>query len=698
MIDFEQLLITSDLVSDENLKRLTRDQSVLWTGIESWVVLPVTNNSFEAIATSWEAVRQMVEALVAAIGPDESVTLSDFVEKNMSGGIALVAPLQLGETRMNKVLEELQLLVHVRRGQPKVSRSEVDGLNALIRDFFLCLGNMSRDGAENCLRLISLNGRLRQENWRFLQLQMLAHFSEWQAIRNSEDFRDLTLMRTPLVVGTILLEAIWVCDVSDMAEKSSPRALREFFDSTDISTQFGSLFETVVVPTTVRSRRLLALYLAAKGMQSRLDDLLSRVTIVEADRIQNLVGAAGPNSLTPVVPSLSTPTLADQFLAGQYVSVINAAVAQTATAEALKWAFEAALELEDAGLSAQVIQWADASAVDFEALKVLGRLRDRLRLRIESACNDWLEWVKRVNGESISDGSLLIERMPTWSTDWLDSASETSKFVDGLFNAYGGPNSEHIEQSFGLIVGMFRDNYDRLYASELRHPILLIIENLGERNRHARGLALLVVETLIGEGCLIAVYRESISVFRNIWSKVKSPEQLWWISEVIDLLSFLPVADTVEYENFRVNIANDLANMITLIPNIWYDSLKNSLGDLLIDRGSTVIAIGTDWNAISSQKIGIYSLLPDVVTISHYLQKLAPGVEVVINQDSVSSDHLKNMARSCDVVFMQISRAKHSATNAIREHILGKLIVVHGRSRASVLRSIEEYAETLSSN
>lgn len=693
VVDFVQISPDPELLSDDRLRRLITDQRDLWSGGDAWAIFPTSTTSFEATGCSWEAVRQLVEALQAAVGPIDAVSIGDFSERNTTSGTVLTATFTPESSRLEKVIGCLQLLVHVRRGQPDPPKLEVDSLNSLIRDFFLSLSTSNRETAEHYLRLISSNGRLRQENFRFLQLQMLASFDEWSTIRRSEDFRDLTLMRTPTAIGSILLETIWICDVADKAEGASPSALIGYYRSSEIESRYGSLFEAIAFPSTFRSRRLLALHLASNGQSASLQALLARINDDEARQLQRILGLEGSTASDGIREVSGVPALMSLLFDGKYRSVVEIALANPMSPESVKCALEAAIFLDEPGTTQRILSWIDSGRVNVSEIDVLKSLVDRLRELLASTCSGWIDWSNRVITEALDHDRAIRfhESMDSWSIGWLDNHASVTLFSDNLLHAYSGPNSTYLSIWLGPLIKMLKANADGAHVHIIYEPLLLILEEVAITSKTARVLVLDAVETVVGDGCTEQAYRDCLNVLRGVWKSIKSPVQVHWIAEVLETLAYLPKVDISEYERFCIDVASDLAGMVNQIETSWYIVLRRILGDLLIARGTAVTSNGTDWSILTSCRLGIYSLLPEVTTIAHDLEKLAPGVVVVVDDSHVETASLRGMARGCDVIFLQISQAKHAATNSIKRLANCELRPVHGRSRSAVWRAIEEW-------
>jgi hypothetical protein len=94
------------------------------------------------------------------------------------------------------------------------------------------------------------------------------------------------------------------------------------------------------------------------------------------------------------------------------------------------------------------------------------------------------------------------------------------------------------------------------------------------------------------------------------------------------------------------------------------------------------------------RKVGIYSLLePAAITAARWIKDRWSGVQVTLSHDHVNSRPLEAMVRGSDVVLVQTSRAKHAATNAIRDAARDdeSVVLVHGRGATALLRALLQW-------
>ena len=188
MIDFGELTmgrIRQPL--SPSLSKLVEEQSELWTTNEdSWVVIPIDEDSYEVIASSNEAMRRSLEALRSSLGPSEAPSLSSYVSVEVEGLGLMVAKLQPSVSRKNKTSSALDLLVKTRRALPRPIVHKDEALNSLLRDFFLSLSNLDKASAEEILDKIASNGKLRLDNQVYLRLQKDASFGQWAQISQAK--------------------------------------------------------------------------------------------------------------------------------------------------------------------------------------------------------------------------------------------------------------------------------------------------------------------------------------------------------------------------------------------------------------------------------------------------------------------------------------------------------------------------------
>ena len=94
------------------------------------------------------------------------------------------------------------------------------------------------------------------------------------------------------------------------------------------------------------------------------------------------------------------------------------------------------------------------------------------------------------------------------------------------------------------------------------------------------------------------------------------------------------------------------------------------------------------------ERVGIYTLHErSGRTVEKWIREEWPEVEVSLCSAHVNTEKLEAMARGADVVLVQTSRAKHPATDAIRNAVNdpNRIAYVNGRGASAILRALFDW-------
>lgn len=697
MIDFRELTmgrIRQPL--SPSLSKLVEEQSELWTTNEdSWVVIPIDEDSYEVIASSNEAMRRSLEALRSSLGPSEAPSLSSYVSVEVEGLGLMVAKLQPSVSRKNKTSSALDLLVKTRRALPRPIVQKDEALNSLLRDFFLSLSNLDKASAEEILDKIASNGKLRLDNQVYLRLQKDASFGQWAQISERGEFADLCRMRKPNLISSILLESLFHSLVTSKTDTSNPTDIVADLAAATIPSHVVDLVNGISFPDRGVARRMLAVFLKLSNKFDRLNTLLSAVSSEEKDEILIWIGGL-PSVQTrkeSTGESLPEQTAGSKVDSKDYVGLVEMVINNVESyllnaGEVLM----ALLEVDDLSLVLRCKKLIE-SINGIDDLNVGEKLMwTRVCSRVDSTCNGWPDWAERLSGDYWEEGLSAISDWRTWAMSWSMDSAVAEKFAGDLLVGSQNQNRPVLEVVIADLIeflNIVAEMPGSKVLEPLRSALILIFVDLAPSSSAMREGSVSLLGNSISNGCSKKVYKELLDMIEGIWERHCSLRTINWISVVLAEIEESPCPDASLRDALKIRIAASLSPYLNSISGIWRTELEATLRGHLIFPVSEDEDTFSDWRVLSEMKIGIYSTLDTVQELVSEMQNI--GIDTRWRNDTVATRQLRQAFLQVDVLFVHTARASHMGT-ATFDKLAAEMRFVNLRSLAAVRRAVDSYA------
>ena len=697
MIDFRELTmgrIRQPL--SPSLSKLVEEQSELWTTNEdSWVVIPIDEDSYEVIASSNEAMRRSLEALRSSLGPSEAPSLSSYVSVEVEGLGLMVAKLQPSVSRKNKTSSALDLLVKTRRALPRPIVHKDEALNSLLRDFFLSLSNLDKASAEEILDKIASNGKLRLDNQVYLRLQKDASFGQWAQISERGEFADLCRMRKPNLISSILLESLFHSLVTSKTDTSNPTDIVADLATATIPSHVVDLVNGISFPDRGVARRMLAVFLKLSNKFDRLNTLLSAVSSEEKEEILIWIGGL-PSVQTrkeSTGESLPEQTAGSKVDSKDYVGLVEMVINNVESfllnaGEVLM----ALLEVDDLSLVLRCKKLIE-SINGIDDLNVGEKLMwTRVCSRVDSTCNGWPDWAERLSGDYWEEGLSAISDWRTWAMSWSMDSAVAEKFAGDLLVGSQNQNRPVLEVVIADLIeflNIVAEMPGSKVLEPLRSALILIFVDLAPSSSAMREGSVSLLGNSISNGCSKKVYKELLDMIEGIWERHCSLRTINWISVVLAEIEESPCPDASLRDDLKIRIAASLSPYLNSISGIWRTELEATLRGHLIFPVSEDEDNFSDWRVLSGMKIGIYSTLDTVQELVSEMQNI--GIDTRWRNDTVATRQLRQAFLQVDVLFVHTARASHMGT-ATFDKLAAEMRFVNLRSLAAVRRAVDSYA------
>jgi hypothetical protein len=571
---------------------------------------------------------------------------------------------------------------------PDLQRRPSEPTSWLLAEFQDQLNVGARDQALALLRRLASELRLDALNIRFLEVQALAHFGEWQAIVGLTDFASLCQARRPPAITAILLQALYEVHLAarfDEADEANALAAYEKAVRPIAQSMLGLpappnlrpagwrifAFEAWVDPTRGELIDALALHQHDLGWL--------------ADKVEE--SRRGGGSVRERL------TLADE-------------------APPLEKAREALSEAEESGnLDAVAHALALLNGLAPEQLKQL-QSAEPFRSMIETVeevapCNEvpgsWTGWLASAADPNFTTALSLAQRgMDEWPpAEALADPTDVKRLTAALEAAQEDPlAAERSSQALPFMVGWLKRDVDfpRSTATPVYSSLLTLLALGPSRGRRIYESSQVLVEALLGVGLDARKYRDLLDDIDELIGSGLGVEMVYWLLEIIeDLYRYAsPAADAREALIHKilarlVPITARLSSLQRAAIRKLADELGWSIGGL-VDLAPEADDQGFAAR-LSGKRIAIYTLTESSSRqAKEALEALCPNVIVECSADHGGTARLRAMAEGADLFIMTSLSAKHAATDFIRDHRGNRpLGYAQGRGLSSILRAIEDH-------
>jgi hypothetical protein len=646
----------------------------------------------------WRRLAPLVKAAVGVTLTDFDGRTADPHEEDEFERVLAEAGLRFGRaqaqgdaTVRQRVAKSLEALVECVHRAQEIPQPSLRTTSSLLRDFDLALALQDRGSAFDVIARLRSDLRLEGINHLFLEVEALAGTGAWTEIWGADFFPDVArAFRPPLVTTALLRATYW----SQLDGRLAAGAIKDCLVAMedDVLPRWGSLGESHPID---RSPDVVLPLLAAAVVQGKSSTLVDAELKAsgwephQAAALEQFLAALGDRGHAPIEPP-AAPAVSerDQLRA----DLISASLSSNSTQLAGVRARFAAL---DPDLLRDVI----AHPVARQAWNLLANYETSPEI------STWLEWAARLP-------DLDVTQARTWAREAmveapvekvLDCGPVVDQFTRALVEAASKADETTVSVLPIVLDWLMRDpEWPRIEFASLYRDMLDILLLASETSS--------VVVAGVGRLCsAILALGMSQAAYASLCRDLGD-----WVGSATSISTVDPLCDIAELT--IVHLSPDQAARSTL----WGSLLAalRPLGrrldpvqlavvraiDEVISGGELAAGIepadASDdeptGNASVHGRVALYTLVESVARrVKQTLEATCPQVKVEYATDAVGSDRLLALAREADVFAIDWSRAKHAATDFIRDNRRGRSVLfTTGSGSTAIAREILDALRT----
>jgi hypothetical protein len=591
----------------------------------------------------------------------------------------------------DRTIQNVESLTNLWAIEPDRGVDQPRPVGRILRQFYESLVGNDRAQADAALDELKGRALLSATNLRFLRVELLSSLGTPQDLRDDPLLQDISLLARPPAVTESLAEAADALLVTPTLDLHSPDQLRSAAERLDVA--WPALVTQAYQVTTSATARCYALgqVLLATPQEQQLRAVLDRYP---GDPIITGVLEATSVEQTPARQSMTPLSL---YYDGDYEAALGIASGQAPDRSSAAIALAAAVNLRDSASAMRALAVVDQlcesdraalleSAVERNFFEILRALTSESRIP-----TDWLDWL---NGDWSDRPDLLAEWSRKWSRTPHLLAATGSALAEALIDSLNDTRRSRVRNGIPVFVEWLIDGGIPASAVALATTVFDILLS-SEPGRTERQAALSLLDDVLEVGCTSQDYREILSAITGELSII-GPRDGQWLAQVIDLLLVYACPDPAERTIVIARAAG--------VAQSWTD---------LIDRNDAILLgllfrnAGIDYGLPDQEEVqgereppfksvGVYSLMESSIrVVTSWIGERWPGVKVRPSSGEVNSKSLASLVKGVDVMLVQTSHAKHSATGAINMAVVDpkRLVLVNGRGASSLMRALLDWAD-----
>jgi len=648
-----------------------RDGRLLREEVHCWLGRPLTTGAFDVLPTSTDLMDRAAIGLV----PAGSVLRVDVA----SGWV-------------DRTLQNVESLTTIWAIEPDRGVDQPRPVGRVLRQFYESVVGNDRAQAEAALDELRGRALLSATNLRFLRVELLSSLGTPQELRDDPLLKDISLLARPPAVTESLAAAADVLLVnSDLT--SHPTATKELRSAAEcLDAIWPALVTQAYQVTTLATARCFALgqLLLDRPQEQHLRDLSARYAgdPVIAGVLEASGGEQSPPAKQPVTP-LSA------FYDGDYEAALEIAVTRVADRSTAAIALAAAMNLQDSAAATRALAIVDDLSDADRASLLKGVVERNFFESLQALTSDartpmdWLDWL---NADWPDRPDLLAEWSRTWSRAPDKVAAAADELAETLIDALNDSRRSRVRNGIPVFVEWLISDGVAPSAVSLATTTFDIMLS-SEPGKTERQAALSLLEGVLSVGCTTQEYSELLSAITRELSVI-GPRDGQWLAQVIDLLLLSACPDSAERTTLIARAAG--------LAQSWKDRIDPSdailLGLLFRESGAQFTL--PDHDASPGQEappfraVGVYSLMESAIrVVTSWIKERWPDVKVRSSSAAGNSASLDSLVKGVDVMLVQTSHAKHSATGAINMAVTdpSRLVLVHGRGATSLMRALLDW-------
>ena len=653
---------------------------------------------YYAIANDAAEWRRLRPLLLAFVGP----TLTSFTGRIepllphipvesllISSGWPVVARLVAGSDHKTQEIasRSLKRMIQMVSAAPPTTREAPRPTSYLLAQFVDALNGNDRQQASAILDTCRDELRLDALNILFLQIQLLAHFGEWQVIRDMPEFGSLCHTRKPRAVEVAMLESLYQCHLGSL------------LPAPDMATEL-SVWRELIRPVALPLLRLpiplsaspgvLRLYglaaLAAEPRQPALEAALGDF----AEDLGNLWKALDEAGRTA---GGRPPPISED------VTVENALIAAN-EANSLK-AIAVALE--------KVGQLNDDERERLLRSDAFRRILQGLHIQTQGQTPPatWVEWFQRLaDPEFKSSYEILQHAIVDWPAQSIRDATEIAGLVDAIAGVPDTPPAgSRLADALPTLVAWVANDPEFPRPGMLPIYEILLFHLVAGSRRVAKTYqsASILIRALFSIGLPASQYGNLLDDCLELAGVGVGTRGIYWLLDILDETIANPAPDLSKREAFwsavhtrLIPLRNHLSpgqilSIRRLAEVLGWNELRTA--KVLPEQGE-VNALGALRAALVGKHIAVYSLTESATRHAQQaLMQLAPGLRISVSHDLVGTTALKGLAQNADFFVVATASAKHAATGFIQQWRPREkpILFATGRGCSSIIRVIEDF-------
>jgi hypothetical protein len=592
---------------------------------------------------------------------------------------------------LDRTLQNVESLTKLWAIEPDRGVDQPRPVGRILRQFYESLVGNDRAEAEAALDELRGRALLSATNLRFLRVELLSSLGSPQELRDDPLLQDISLLARPPAVTESLAEAADALLVAPNPEQHAPGELRSAAERLDVA--WPALVTQAYQVTTSATAHCYALgqLLLERPQEQQLRELSDRYP---GDPIIAGVLEATAFQQPYAQPSVSPLSL---YYDGDYEAALEIAATQEPDRSFAAIALAAAVNLQDSTSAVRALAVVDRlsnsdrlglleSVVErsfFESLRAL-TAEDRVP-------TGWLDWL-------IGDWPDRPDLLSEWSREWSRTSDELAATADelavALIDALNDARRPRVRNGIPLFVewlisggvppsgvGLATTAFDIMLSSE---P--------GKTERQA---ALSLLDEVLAVGCTSPEYCEILGAIARELSII-GPRDGQWLAQVVDLLLVYSCPDPAQRTAViarAAGVAQSWTGLIDRHDAILLGLLFRNVGiDFTLPDQEGTQAHG----APPFKSVGVYSLMESAIrVVTLWIEERWPGVKVRSSSGEVNSKSLASLVRGVDVMLVQTSHAKHSATGAINMAVVDpkRIVLVNGRGASSLMRALLDWMD-----
>lgn len=638
----------------------------------------LTVYALAATQADWRRLRPLLSAFVGRSfsdfsGQSHELDPRDPLESRLATpGIAVVVRLR---SEAGKTLEAATAaLVRGVLGAKQTASRRMEPTSVLLARFHVQVDDGDREAATHTLDEIRAGLRVDSLNLGFLEVALHARLRDWRSLRAMPDFETLCRARRSRQATAALLEALYWTEIAPNEEATAEELVERYTTSVQALAAGLTADLEAFDDASVGCLRLRALEAAATGVPWEMPDT-ARDRL--GDQFAAMVPSPGkaedlPLVAEPEVTASSTPAVLDLLVAAD----------QSDSLELLRTALDAWDELSD------------ESRAEWERKPWMAPLVRDLRGRAggSSPPTDWLQWLNRLD-EPDFEAAVPLARTGAeqWPTTVLNDETERAALVAAVdaVDRRSQTAQSRLENALIYLVSWLRrdENYPRDSVTALYEQLLYRLAAAARTNHDVVSAAEDLVEAVLASAPTAGQYRSTVGVCRDLLEDYLSPATADAVLSLFECMLRHPCADEPERQNAWAWLSAKLmairAQLDTPQLRLIASFEKSVLGPEADSEWTAAAEANVLAKLLDGKTVAIYTLTPGAGQQARtVIAACAPTAKVILRQDKVCTQQLKEAARTSDFFVVATRSAKHAATDCIHA-ARGDLNLLYARGRGA---------------